>query len=118
MTKEQQLTANAKHAMFSPVSAIIQTTVIFSIMGLFTFLLNKWSLERDRDPAAGTLASYDRWRVRFENLSGPGIFVYVVLLTDARTALGHVARRHLVFLDLGPQVSSSARATPCSHSAS
>ena len=83
ITKEQQLTANAKHTMFSPLSAIIQSVLIFSIMGLFTWLLNKWSLERDRDPAAGTLASYDRWRVRFENLSGPGIFIYVVLLTDA-----------------------------------
>ncbi len=83
ITKEQQLTANAKHAMFSPVSAIIQTTIIFCIMGLFTYLLNKWSLDRDADPQAGTLASYDRWRIRFENLSGPGIFIYVVLLTDA-----------------------------------
>ena len=83
ITKEQQLTANAKHTMFSPVSAIIQSLIIFSVMGLFTYLLNKWSLDRDRDPAAGTLASYDRWRVRFENLSGPGIFIYVVLLTDA-----------------------------------
>ena len=83
ITKEQQLTANAKHTMFSPVSAIIQSLIIFSVMGLFTWLLNKWSLERDRDPQAGTLASYDRWRVRFENLSGPGIFIYVVLLTDA-----------------------------------
>ncbi len=83
ITKEQQLTANAKHTMFSPVSALIQTVLIFAVMGLFTWLLNKWSLERDADPAAGTLASYDRWRVRFENLSGPGIFVYVVLLTDA-----------------------------------
>ena len=83
ITKEQQLTANAKHAMFSPVSALIQTVIIFSVMGLFTWLLNKWSLERDRDPAAGTIGSYDRWRIRFENLSGPGIFIYVVLLTDA-----------------------------------
>ena len=83
ITKEQQLTANAKHAMFSPASALLQTFLIFAIMGLFTYLLNKWSLERDRDPAAGTLASYDRWRIRFENLSGPGIFIYVVLLTDA-----------------------------------
>ncbi len=83
ITKEQELTANAKHTMFSPVSALIQTVLIFAVMGLFTWLLNKWSLERDADPAAGTLASYDRWRVRFENLSGPGIFVYVVLLTDA-----------------------------------
>jgi hypothetical protein len=83
ITKEQQLTANSKHAMFNPVSAIIQTLVVFSILLLFTYLLNKWSLERDADPARGTLASYDKWRVRFENLSGPGIFIYVVCLTDA-----------------------------------
>ena len=83
MTKEQQLTANAKHAMFNPTSAIIQTIVVFGILGLLTYLLNKWSLERDADPLAGTPGSYDKWRVRFENLSGPGIFIYVVLLTDA-----------------------------------
>ncbi len=83
MTKEQQLTANAKHAMLNPTAAIIQTLVIFGILGLITYLLNKWSLERDADPARNTPASYDKWRVRFENLSGPCIFVYVVLLTDA-----------------------------------
>ena len=82
MTKEQQLTANAKHAMFNPVSAVIQTILVFAILGIFTFLLNKWSLQRDADPARGTMASYDRWRIRFENLSGPGIFIYVVCLTD------------------------------------
>ena len=83
ITKEQHLTAAAKHGMFNPTSAVIQTIVIFSVLGLLTFLLNKWSLERDADPARGTLASYDRWRVKFENLSGPGIFIYVVVLTDA-----------------------------------
>jgi hypothetical protein len=83
MTKEQQLTANAKHIMFNPVSACIQTALIFGVLGLITFLLNKWSLERDADPARNTPESYDKWRVRFENLSGPCIFVYVVLLTDA-----------------------------------
>ena len=83
MTKEQQLTANSKHSMFNPVSAILQTLVVFAILGLLTYLLNKWSIERDADPARGTLASYDKWRTRFENLSGPGIFIYVVCLTDA-----------------------------------
>lgn len=83
ITKEQHLTAAAKHAMFNPTSAVLQTVVIFSVLGLLTFLLNKWSLDRDADPARGTLASYDRWRVKFENLSGPGIFIYVVLLSDA-----------------------------------
>ena len=83
ITKEQALTAISKHAMFNPTSAFIQTTVVFSILiGVMT-MLNRWSVRRDADPAAGTLASYDRWRVRFENLSGPMIFVYVVLLTDA-----------------------------------
>ncbi len=81
--KEQALTAIAKHTMFSPISCIVQTTIIFSVLILLMTLLNKWSLQRDADPARGTLASYDRWRIRFENLSGPGIFIYVVLLTDA-----------------------------------
>jgi hypothetical protein len=83
MTKEQQLTANSKHTMFNPASAILQTVVVFGILMLIAYLLNKWSLERDADPARGTLASYDRWRIKFENLSGPCIFVYVVCLSDA-----------------------------------
>ena len=82
MTKEQQLTANSKHAMFNPASAILQTCVVFGVLMLIAYFLNKWSLQRDADPARGTLESYDRWRVKFENLSGPCIFLYVVLLTD------------------------------------
>ena len=82
MTKEQQLTANLKHTMFNPVSAVLQTVVIFGILIFITYLLNKWSLERDNDPARGTAVSYDRWRTRFENLSGPCILLYVILLTD------------------------------------
>ncbi len=81
MTKEQQLTANAKHAMLSPVSVWVQTLIIFGVLLLIMTLLNRWSMERDRDPAAGTEQSFNRWQIRFENLSGPGIFVYVVLLT-------------------------------------
>lgn len=83
VTKEQGLTAISKHAMFNPVSATVQTVVIFSVLILITELLNRWSLQRDADPARGTLASYDRWRIRFENLSGPCILLYVILLTDA-----------------------------------
>jgi hypothetical protein len=82
VTKEQGLTAISKIAMFNPTSAFIQTFLIFSILILIATLLNKWSLQRDLDPARGTMASYDKWRIRFENLSGPCIFVYVVLLTD------------------------------------
>ena len=81
ITREEQLTANAKHAMLSPVSVWVQTIIIFGILLVFMFLLNKWSVERDADPSAGTEASFNRWQVRFENLSGPGIFLYVILLT-------------------------------------
>jgi hypothetical protein len=83
ITQEQGLTDISKHVMFNPASAWIQTVVVFGILLTLMYLLNKWSLDRDADPAKGTLASYDRWRVRFENLSGPGIFIYVICLTDA-----------------------------------
>jgi hypothetical protein len=82
ITLEQALTANAKRVMLSPSSVIFQSIFIFAVLLLLTFLLNKWSLQRDADPTAGSQYSFDRWRVRFENLSGPGIFIYVVLLTD------------------------------------
>jgi hypothetical protein len=82
VTKEQGLTAISKYAMFNPFSAIVQTVVIFGVLCFIMYLLNKWSLQRDADPAAGTLESYDRWRIKVENLSGPMIFLYVVLLTD------------------------------------
>ena len=79
---EQAMTMNAKRSMLNPGAAIGQTVVIFLILGTFAFLLNKWSLERDADPARNTEPSYDRWRIKFENLSGPGILLYVILLTD------------------------------------
>jgi hypothetical protein len=79
---EQALTLNAKRAMLNPVPAIVQTVVIFAILLTFQFLLNKWSLQRDADPERGTEPSYDRWRIKFENLSGIGILIYVLLLTD------------------------------------
>jgi hypothetical protein len=82
MTQEQMLTANAKHAMLSPVPAVVQSVVIFAVIGTIAYLLNKWSLQRDQDPAAGTQESYDRWRIKTENLSGIGILIYVILMTD------------------------------------
>jgi hypothetical protein len=81
VTLEQAMTLNAKRAMLNPTAVIFQTVVIFAILLTFTYFLNKWSLQRDADPARGTEPSYDRWRTKFENLSGPGIFIYVVLLT-------------------------------------
>jgi hypothetical protein len=82
VTLEQAMTLNAKRSMLNPSAAIIQTVLIFAILLLFTFLLNKWSIERDADPARGTEPSFDRWRIKFENLCGIGILIYVILLTD------------------------------------
>jgi hypothetical protein len=81
VTLEQAMTLNDKRSMLSPGPVLFQTILLFAILLTFVFLLNKWSLERDADPERGTERSYDRWRIRFENLSGPGIFIYVVLLT-------------------------------------
>ncbi len=82
MTQEQQLTATSKQTMLSPSSAWIQSAIVLGIMALVITLLNRWSLQRDQDPQAGTMASFDKWRIRFENLSGPMILLYVVLMTD------------------------------------
>jgi hypothetical protein len=82
MTQEQMLTANAKHSMLSPVSALVQTAIVFAFMGGVIFLANKWSLDRDADPAAGTQTSYNKWRVLFENLAGPSTLIYVIMMTD------------------------------------
>jgi hypothetical protein len=79
---EQALTANAKRSMLNPTSAVVQTVVIFAVLLIFAYLLNKWSLQRDADPRAGTEPSFDFWRIKFENLSGIGILIYVILLTD------------------------------------
>ena len=82
MTQEQQLTATSKQTMLNPSSAWIQAAIVLGIMALVITLLNRWSVQRDNDPLAGTPASFDRWRVKFENLSGPMILLYVVLMTD------------------------------------
>jgi len=81
ITLEQAMTLNDKRAMLSPVHVIIQTVIIFGILLFLTYLLNKWSLQRDADPARGTEPSFNRWRIKFENLSGPGILIYVILMT-------------------------------------
>ncbi len=81
MTQEQQLTAQSKVAMLNPGSVLFQTFVIFAVLLTFVYFLNKWSLQRDADPARGTERSFDYWRTKTENLSGIGIFIYVVLLT-------------------------------------
>jgi hypothetical protein len=81
VTLEQAMTLNAKRAMLNPTAVIIQTVIIFAILWMLQYFLNKWSLERDADPARGTEPSFDRWRIKFENLSGLGILIYAILLT-------------------------------------
>ncbi|GAC1422584.1 MAG: hypothetical protein NVSMB62_18430 [Acidobacteriaceae bacterium] len=81
VTKEQALTAIFKIKMLNPAALVVETLLIFGVLIGIATLLNRWSLDRDADPAAGTDASYERWRIRFENLSGPGILIYVILLT-------------------------------------
>src|SRR5579875_2392161 len=80
--KEQQVCINLKHTMLSPTSAIVQFVLVFGFMGLVITLLNKWSQSREADPGAGSMRSFDSWRILFENLSGPAILLYVILMTD------------------------------------
>ncbi len=79
--KEQALTANFKRPMLNPSMMIVESVGIFAILLVFMYLLNKWSLQSDADPARGTESSFEYWRTKFENLSGPGILIYVVLMT-------------------------------------
>ncbi len=72
---------NWKHVMLNPVSVFFQFVIIFGFMLLWGYFLNRWSLDRDADPAGGTQASFEFWRIRSENLSGIGILIYVVMLT-------------------------------------
>jgi hypothetical protein len=81
ISKEQALTADFKRPMLNPSAMVVEYCIIYAVLLLFAFLLNRWSLQRDADPLAGTEPSFERWRVRFENLSGPGILIYVIMLT-------------------------------------
>ncbi len=81
INQEQELTAIFKIRMLNPYALIVETCLIFAVLLTFMFLLNRWSLEQDADPARGTEPSFAKWRTRFENLSGPGILLYVILMT-------------------------------------
>jgi hypothetical protein len=55
----------------------IRGIIYFLIFGIFTYFLNKWSLQRDTDTAHNNWY----WQKKFENLSGPGLVVYSLVLT-------------------------------------
>ena len=82
MSQEQMLTANAKHTMLSPTSGWVQYLLVMGFMMFVIWLLNSWSAARDRDPNAGSMSSFDTWRVRLENFSGPMLVLYVIMMTD------------------------------------
>jgi hypothetical protein len=81
ISHEQALTANFKRPMLNPTMMVVESCLIFAILLTFMFLLNRWSLERDADPIRGTEPSFERWRIKFENLSGPGILIYVIVMS-------------------------------------
>ncbi len=82
ITNEQHLDIDFRHVMLNPGAAIFQACVVLGFMTLLITLLNRWSVLRDKDETAGTVGSFDKWRVRFENVSGPSIVLYVILMTD------------------------------------
>ncbi|CAN5571351.1 hypothetical protein BH10ACI4_BH10ACI4_13770 [soil metagenome] len=81
LNESQAHALNFKRPMLSPTSVIVQTVIVFGILLIFMYFLNKWSLARDADPERGTERSFDYWRVKMENLSGIGILIYVILMT-------------------------------------
>ena len=82
LSHEQQLCINAKHSMLNPTVDWVQAALVLGFMGLVIALLNRFSLSRDADAEAGTMQSFDRWRILFENISGPALLIYVVAMTD------------------------------------
>ena len=100
ITQEQELCINLKHFMLSPVSAWVQAILVLRLHGVVVTLLNKWTIASDKDPAAGTFLSFDRWRTRFENLSGPSLLLYVIADDGFRDRLRQVAGCDLVLVGL------------------
>jgi hypothetical protein len=83
ITATQAHALDFKRPMLSPTSVVLLSAFVFLVLLTFAYFVNKWSLDRDADPAAGTQASFDRWRIKLENISGPGVLVYVIMITIA-----------------------------------
>ena len=77
INREQAHAIAWKKPMLSIPSVWIQLLVCFAIWGFFTWILNKWALQRDADPEH----NYSFWQRRFENVSGVGVVIYAVTLT-------------------------------------
>lgn len=81
LTEGQAHSLDWKRIMLSPVSVTLQIALVFAFIGVWTTFLNRWSLQRDADPARGTQGSFEYWRIKAENLSGIGILLYSGILT-------------------------------------
>ena len=82
LSNEEHLDIDYRHVMLAPVPVIVQTVLVLGFITFMILLLNHWSLKRDQDQSAGSVGSFDKWRTRFENVSGPAIVFYVIALTD------------------------------------
>ena len=76
ISNEQAHAIHFKHPILNVTSFWVVSLVIFAILALYVWLLNKWSLQRDADSQPNV--SY--WRTKFENLSGFGTLFYSLLL--------------------------------------
>ncbi len=77
ITAEQAHAIIFKKSMLNPTSFWVASLVCFAIWFLFSFLLNRWSLQRDAD----TAPNVPYWQKKFENISGVGVVTYSILLT-------------------------------------
>lgn len=66
----------AKHGYLNVTFFLIRTLIYFAIWAALAFLLNKWSAEQDRT-ASGRLSK------NLQNLSGPGLVLFVLTVTFA-----------------------------------
>ena len=74
---EQAHAIHWKHPMLNVVSFWVVILLCFASWALYTFLLNKWSLQRDADREPNV----PYWQTKFENLSGFGLVLYSLTLT-------------------------------------
>jgi hypothetical protein len=81
LTEAQAHALDWKRLMLSPTSVTLQMVVVFGFIGLWTTVLNRWSLQRDADPDRGSQASFEFWRIKAENMSGIGVLLYSGILT-------------------------------------
>ena len=76
INNEQAHAIHFKRPILNVTSFWTVSLLVFAILGLYVYLLNKWSLRRDADPEPNV----PYWRTKFENLSGFGVLLYALML--------------------------------------